>query len=130
VNAAEGQKRELPIGGPEIYTHRQIAKLAFLVPGKPLRITSVPLWMVNPAVKVIRPFSEHYYTLASFFAAVMQNDFEAPKAGTHSLRKYYQALYQNRVGLMPQSAPIMLTKVEFPALVSKRGHALNGSNRS
>ena len=31
-----------------------------------------------------------YYTLATFFAAVTQNDFDAPKAGTHLLKDYYE----------------------------------------
>ena len=90
VDAVESQDREIPVGGPETYRHREIAALAYSVLGKPEKITSIPIWLVNSAVKIIRPFSKHYHTLASFFATVMQNDFDAPKTGSHSLKEYYE----------------------------------------
>ncbi len=90
VDAVESRQREIPVGGPETYSHEEIAELAFSILGKNQKITKIPMWMVNPAVKMIRPFSKHYYTMATFFTAVMQNDFNAPKAGTHSLKEYYE----------------------------------------
>ncbi len=39
--------------------------------------------------RMIRPFSDKYYTLASFFTTVVQNGFDAPKIGTHTLKEYY-----------------------------------------
>jgi uncharacterized protein YbjT (DUF2867 family) len=90
VDAVEIFIHEIPVGGPETYQHREIAEMAFSVLGKPEKITAIPIWLVNATVKMIRPFSKHYYTLASFFATVMQNDFDAPKAGTHSLRAYFE----------------------------------------
>jgi uncharacterized protein YbjT (DUF2867 family) len=92
ADAVESRQREIPVGGPETYSHEEIAELAFSVLGKTQKIRRIPVWMVNLAVKMIRPFSEHYYTLASFFTAVMQNDFAAPKTGTHSLREYFEKL--------------------------------------
>ena len=90
VDAVGSQQREIPVGGPETYSHEEIAELAFSILGKTQKITRIPMWMVNPVVKMIRPFSKHYYTLAAFFTAVMQNDFDAPKAGTHLLKEYYE----------------------------------------
>jgi len=90
VDAVESQQREIPVGGPETYSHNEIAELAFSIFGKTKKITRIPMWMVNPVVKMILPFSEHYYTLAAFFTAVMWNDFDAPKAGTHLLKEYYE----------------------------------------
>jgi len=90
VDAVESRQHEIPVGGPETYSHEGIAELAFSILGKTSKITRIPVWLVNPAVKMMRPFSKHYYKLAAFFTAVMQNDFDAPKAGTHSLKEYYE----------------------------------------
>ncbi|GAG60519.1 unnamed protein product, partial [marine sediment metagenome] len=90
VDAVGSQQHEIPVGGPETYSHEEIAELAFSILGKTQKITRIPMWMVNPVVKMIRPFSKHYYTLAAFFTAVMQNDFDSPKAGTHLLKEYYE----------------------------------------
>jgi len=90
MDAVESKQGEIPIGGPKTYSHKEMAELAFSILGKTQKITRIPMWMVNLAVKMIRPFSKHYYTLAAFFTAVMQNDFNAPKAGTHLLKEYYE----------------------------------------
>lgn len=90
VDAAENRQKEVPAGGPETFTYRQIAELAFSVLDKSPRITHIPLWLVRMLVGMIRPFSHKYYTLASFFTAVMQNDFDAPKSGTHRLEAYFR----------------------------------------
>jgi uncharacterized protein YbjT (DUF2867 family) len=90
VDAVESRQHEIPVGGPETYSHEEIAELAFSILGKTPKITRIPVWLVNPVVKMMRSFSKHYYTLAAFFTAVMQNDFDAPKVGTHSLKEYYE----------------------------------------
>lgn len=46
--------------------------------------------MANLVVKMIRPLNKHFYTMAAFFTTVLQNDFDAPEAGTHTLKKYYE----------------------------------------
>jgi nucleoside-diphosphate-sugar epimerase len=92
VSAASGDVNAYPVGGPYTYSHRDIAELAFAVLGKTPKITKIPIWTVNMALTFMRPFSSHYHTIGSFFAAVMQNDFNAPKTGQHSLKDYYEAL--------------------------------------
>jgi len=90
VKAVGSQVKEIPIGGPETFTYAEIAGLAFSVLGKAPKITRIPVGLVNLVVKLLRPFSDKYYTLASFFATVMQNDFDAPTTGTHTLKAYFQ----------------------------------------
>ena len=92
VAAASENDKDISVGGPHTYTHQDIAELAFAVLGKTPKITKIPIWTVNLALTFIRPFSSHYHTIGSFFATVMQNDFDAPKAGQHAPRDYYQAL--------------------------------------
>ena len=76
--------------GPKTYSHNEIVEMAFSIFAKTQKITRISMLMVKVVVKMIRPFSKHYYTLAAFFTAVMQNDFDAPKAGTHLLKEYYE----------------------------------------
>ncbi len=95
VDAVNNPKGEIPIGGPETYTHNEIAEIAFSAAGKSPRITRIPAWLVNAAVKLIRPFGERYYSLAAFFASAMQIDFAAPETGTHILRNYYKEVLPN-----------------------------------
>ena len=92
ADAADTRQQEIPVGGPETYTHTEIAELAFSVLGKSPKITRIPAGLANAVVRMIRPFSEHYYTLAAFFTTAMQMDFDAPKTGTHTLKQYYQEI--------------------------------------
>ncbi len=94
VDAAESGegRREVPVGGPDVFTYREMAELAFSVAGREPKITSIPPALANLLVGAIRPFSRHYYTLAKFFLIAMQNDFVAPPTGTHHLKDYYREL--------------------------------------
>lgn len=90
VDAVEERKREIPVGGPIVYTYREIAELAFSVVGKEVKITSIPIALVKLFAGMIRPFSKHYYTLTRFFLTAMQNDLVAPQTGSHNLKEYYE----------------------------------------
>jgi len=90
VDSIESDERDIQVGGPETFSHMELAELAFSVLGKAPKITKVPPWVVTSMGKVIRPFSEHYYTLLSFFVEAMRYDFEAPKTGSHHLKEYYE----------------------------------------
>ncbi len=92
VDAAEGGGREVSVGGPDVFTYREITELAFSVVGREPKITNIPPALANLLVGAIRPFSKHYYTLAKFFLIAMQNDFVAPSTGTHHLEDYYWEL--------------------------------------
>lgn len=90
VDAVGSQQHEISVGGPATYTYTEIAELAFSILGKTPKITRIPAGLANLVVKMIRPFSEHYYTLAAFFTTAAQLDFDAPKTGTHTLEAFYQ----------------------------------------
>lgn len=96
VDAVEGNQTEIPVGGPDVFTYRGIAELAFSVLGKEPRITSIPVSLIKGAVELLRLFNKHYYTLAKFFLIAMQNDFVAPVSGTHHLRDYYLEILRVR----------------------------------
>ena len=89
VDSVTSQQEEIPVGGPETFKHREIAELAFSVAGRNPKITTIPAWPVNLAVKSMHPFSERLYSLSAFFTSAMQMDFIAPEMGTHTLKEYY-----------------------------------------
>ena len=92
VDAAVSTERDIPVGGPTIYSYREIGELAFEVLGKPPTIRSVPAWVVKLTGSLLRPFNEQYSAIAKGMATIMQKDFVAPKAGTHQLRCFFEKL--------------------------------------
>ena len=92
VAAIAGEEHEIPVGGPETYSGREIAELAFSTLGKKPKITRIPPWLAELAVRVIRPFNKQMSDLVDFFLAAAQGDGVAPATGTQSLSTYYQEL--------------------------------------
>ncbi len=92
VKAADSQDQEIPIGGPAIYSYREIAELAFDVLSKPPKIRRIPAWLIECAAPLMRPFSAKYYAVAAGMATIMQRDFIAPRYGTHTLKDFYEQL--------------------------------------
>ncbi|MGD8414698.1 MAG: SDR family oxidoreductase [Candidatus Latescibacterota bacterium] len=92
VDAAEGDETEIDVGGPETLTWEEVAGLAFEVVGRPPKITRVPVWLVWPAVKLVRLFNRHQGELLAFFTTMATTDVVAPPAGTHEIEAYFRSL--------------------------------------
>jgi uncharacterized protein YbjT (DUF2867 family) len=92
VDAVASEEEEIPVGGPVTYTYQEIAELAFAVLHKPVRIRRVPVWLVRAALPVVRLGSRRYYAIAAGITTITQHDFEAPKAGTHTLKEFYEQM--------------------------------------
>ena len=86
IAALGTDKAEVEVGGPDVYSYAEIGALAFEVLGKPLRITRIPLWIVNAFLAILRPVNQRRYTTLAFLSRMMQNDMLAPRVGTHHLR--------------------------------------------
>ena len=92
VDAVTGNEREVPVGGPVTYSQREIAELALSILEKKPKITTIPPWLADLAVSVVRPFNKQMSGLIEFFATAGQNDGVAPATGTHTLESYYREL--------------------------------------
>ena len=92
VDAATGREREISAGGPVVYKLQEIAELAFSTLVKTPKITRIPRWLAQAAVKTIRPFNKQMSNLAGFFVAAAQGDGVAPAKGMHTLQRYYEEL--------------------------------------
>lgn len=92
VDAADQDIEEIDVGGPEVLTHREIARLAFEAAMKPERITSVPLWMMRTLVSLTRLISRHQGELLAFFTEAMTRDAVAPRKGSRRLADHFREL--------------------------------------
>lgn len=94
VDAMAGHRQEIDVGGPEILTIREIAALALETQAKPVRITSIPLWLTRLAVSATRVFNRHQGELLAFLTTATTIDGVAPRTGTHTLRAFYEECVQ------------------------------------
>ena len=92
VAAMAGDRREIPIGGPQVYTQRAIAALAFRTLGRPAKVIAIPPWLAAGAVALIRPFNRQLADLGSFFVTAGQADGVAPASGSRTLEAYFAEL--------------------------------------
>ncbi len=92
VDAATGDSREVEAGGPDVFTQREVAELAFDVVGRPARLTVVPLWLARGLARAIGLLNRQFGDLAEFIVTAGQVDAVAPTLGTTTLRSYFEEL--------------------------------------
>ncbi|MCD6087829.1 MAG: SDR family oxidoreductase [Candidatus Hydrothermae bacterium] len=92
ADALESDLKEIPVGGPQVFTYREIAELAFRIIGKSPRITNIPPGLMRFIAGLIKPFNSKYHTLARFFTEAMTHDFVAPPRGKIRLEDYFREL--------------------------------------
>lgn len=92
VDAFESQERELGVGGPDVLTQLEAARLAFEVLGKEPKITHLPVWLLKGAASGVRALSRQFGDLADFIVTAGQIDGVAPAVGQMHLRAYFEQL--------------------------------------
>ncbi|MCO6360859.1 SDR family oxidoreductase [Roseivirga pacifica] len=93
VDQIESTDKELEIGGPETFTHNEIAHLAFKAVGKKPRITHVPDWARKLSLKLSKlVMSKSQFGPIEFFLNVMAVDMVAPAYGTQTLEAFFEDL--------------------------------------
>ena len=95
VDVLEGEMQEIDIGGPEVLTYREIAKLALEVQGKRVKITSVPGCLMRFIIAVTKIFNKRQGELLAFLTTAMTSEVVAPATGTHTLKEHYSTLQGN-----------------------------------
>jgi uncharacterized protein YbjT (DUF2867 family) len=76
---------ELPCGGPEVLTRRQMGELAFAAIGKPPRFRGLPAGLMRAAMWLGRPFHPRITQFFSFIATISTQDLIAPAHGRRRL---------------------------------------------
>jgi uncharacterized protein YbjT (DUF2867 family) len=92
ADAVEGKEQEIDIGGPEVLTYREIAELALETQGKPIKISSIPVWMMNLIIGTTKLFNRHQGELLAFLTTAGTSNVVAPITGTRTVREHYQTL--------------------------------------
>ncbi len=92
VDALSGSETEIDVGGPETFTHREIAKLAFDTVHRDARISCMPLWIKNLILWSMRTFtSSRTYGPIEFLMTALSMDGVAPPYGEERLRDFFEA---------------------------------------
>jgi nucleoside-diphosphate-sugar epimerase len=93
VNAIQSSERTINIGGPETFTHNEIAELAFKALDKKKKIKYMPEWMRKTILGLTRTFtSSKTYGPMEFFFTVLAMDMVAPEYGNHTLSDFYNEM--------------------------------------
>lgn len=88
-----------PVGGPDIFPMRDLAKIAAKVLQKPVRVRQLPLWLCRLFVSLSRLAGRNAWELAQFFVGTVDyiqshgNDGSTPSIGTHHLEDYFHQRY-------------------------------------
>jgi uncharacterized protein YbjT (DUF2867 family) len=90
VNAADGDEKEIHVGGPDVLTHNEILAIAFESLGKPVKISSIPIWLKNAILATLKLFtSAKTYGPLEFFMTVLAMDMVAPTYGKYHLKDFF-----------------------------------------
>jgi len=90
VNSIKVPDKEVNIGGPEKYTFRQVAELAFKVLNKKAKISSLPVWMIKIILPLMRMLtSSKVYGPFEFMASIMTMDVVGELYGKNKLRDFF-----------------------------------------
>ena len=82
---------EIDVGGPEVFTYREIAELAFDVVDQPEKITCIPKYLVSATVGALRWLTPaKVYGPVQFMASVMTMDVIGQPRGQRRLADHFR----------------------------------------
>ena len=91
VDAFENPESQIDVGGPEVFSYREIAELAFDVLNLPEKITCVPRSVVAATVGALRWLTPaKVYGPVEFMASVMTMDVIGEMRGKQRLREHFR----------------------------------------
>ncbi len=91
VDAIDSGRKQLNVGGPEVFAYREIAELAFDVLGQPRKITCVPKPIISATVGAMRWLTPaRVYGPVEFMASVMTMDVVGEPHGQRRLEDYFR----------------------------------------
>jgi uncharacterized protein YbjT (DUF2867 family) len=83
----------LDVGGPETFTHLELARLAAAAVGRPARITILPDWVRRLAVAILPHLTpRRIHGPAQFFLTAMSRDMVGASFGTRRLHEHFATL--------------------------------------
>ncbi|MEF1173633.1 SDR family oxidoreductase [Vibrio sinaloensis] len=92
VEAIERNDTELDVGGPDVLSVNDIARLAFKSQNKAEKNTHLPDFLRRVGLSLVRHLPEKFGGPAEFFLTMLGRDSIAPTYGVHTLDDYFSAL--------------------------------------
>ena len=93
VAAIDDNRQCIEAGGPEVLSHREMARLAFKALGREEKITLVPAWMRKTLLWLVTTtLPASLSGPMAFFLRVMAMDMVAPRVGEHRLGREFHLL--------------------------------------
>ena len=90
VQAADGEEKEINVGGPDVLTHNKILAIAFESLGNPVKVFRIPIWLRDAVLTMLRLLtSVKTYGPLEFFMTVLAMDMVAPTYGNHHLKDFF-----------------------------------------
>ena len=84
------------VGGPDVFTHTELAALAFGALELPPRVARLPDGLRRAALTLLPPLTpRRIHGPAQFFLTAMSMDMVAPPHGTHHLADHFTELARN-----------------------------------
>lgn len=81
------------VGGPDMLSQVEIAKMAFHSLKKKAIIKHIPVWLVKMTKRLLVIFTKQtFYGPIEFFMTVLTVDMEGPKVGKRHLKEYFDSL--------------------------------------
>ena len=91
ADALAGSESQVDVGGPQVFTYREIAELAFDVLEKPRKITCLPETLINVVVTALRWLAPvKTYGPVQFLTAVMTMDVVGKPHGQRRLADHFR----------------------------------------
>lgn len=85
----DGSSGSWDVGGPEIFTWREIAELAFEAVGRQERVTTVPPVLARGAIAAIRPFNHRAADTMTFLVWGLVTDCVGERIGSRRLAEFF-----------------------------------------
>ena len=94
VAQLEGYEREVNVGGAEVFTQTEMARLAFEVLHKPANISYLPDWVRRLILKIGKYLlPKRIYGAIEFVLTIMAMDVVAPmQVGKHRLKAFFESI--------------------------------------
>ena len=90
VDTAAPGHQEIDIGGPDIFTYKELFTLAFTTINKKPRIIFIPLWIVKGLHSLIKPLNARIADMLAFAIAVNEIDNAAPRYGERHMKDFFE----------------------------------------
>lgn len=86
------QGQEVLAGGPDTFTMKEVAELAFESIGKPVRISRISPWILNSLGQLLKPFNVNLASFILMLSVLAERDARCDAYGKQHLRDFFREL--------------------------------------